>query len=148
MDTSANSDEVEQAIREPAKRRIRRLEEKLRILEEAAQPGASIAAVARKHDLNANLLFGWRRLHRRGLLEAQRHASPPLLPVQITAPTLTPTRRARSQSVTEATPSSKRRSATAEPFVEIVLSEEIRIRLHGAAQHALLERVFGWLPRR
>jgi transposase-like protein len=62
MDTSAKSDVEEQATdREPGRRRIRTLEEKLRILEEAAEPGASVAAVARKYDLNANLLLSWLR---------------------------------------------------------------------------------------
>jgi len=77
-------------------RRVRTFEEKQRIVEEASRPGASVtaaaaaAAVAHQRGLNANLVFGWCRLHRRGLLEGQRHA-PPLLPVQITSPTLTPT---------------------------------------------------------
>jgi len=35
--------------------------EKRRILEEAACPGASVAEVARRHGLNANLVFAWRR---------------------------------------------------------------------------------------
>jgi transposase len=36
-------------------------EEKRQILTEAAAPGASVSTVARRHDLNANLLFTWRR---------------------------------------------------------------------------------------
>jgi transposase len=36
-------------------------DEKRRIVEESLQEGASIAEVARRHDLNANLLFTWRR---------------------------------------------------------------------------------------
>ena len=36
-------------------------EEKRQILAEASEPGASVALVARRHDLNANLLFTWRR---------------------------------------------------------------------------------------
>ena len=45
-------------------RRMRRSwadEEKRRIVEETLLPGASVAAVAQRHDLNANLLFSWRR---------------------------------------------------------------------------------------
>ena len=37
-------------------------EEKRRILEEASRPGASIAEVARRYGLNANLVFAWRRI--------------------------------------------------------------------------------------
>jgi transposase len=44
-------------------------------------PGASVAAIARKHGVNANLLFGWRRLHKRGLLEQCREPAS-LLPVR------------------------------------------------------------------
>jgi len=36
-------------------------DEKRRIVEESLQEGASIAEVARRHDVNANLLFTWRR---------------------------------------------------------------------------------------
>ena len=36
-------------------------EEKRRILKEAADPRASVAEVARRHGLNANLVFAWRR---------------------------------------------------------------------------------------
>ena len=36
-------------------------EEKRRIVEEAVRPGASVAEVARRHGLNANLVFTWKR---------------------------------------------------------------------------------------
>jgi transposase len=36
-------------------------DEKRRIVEESLRPGASVSVVARRHDLNANLLFTWRR---------------------------------------------------------------------------------------
>ncbi len=39
-------------------------EEKRRLVEEALAPGASVAEVARRHGVNANLLFNWRRLAR------------------------------------------------------------------------------------
>ena len=42
-------------------RRIWSDEEKRRILAETLEPGASVSIVARRHDLNANLLFTWRR---------------------------------------------------------------------------------------
>jgi transposase len=40
---------------------MRTLEEKLAIVREAAEPGASVAAVARKHGVNANQLRKWMR---------------------------------------------------------------------------------------
>jgi transposase-like protein len=36
-------------------------EEKRRIVAETLEPGSSVSIVARRHDLNANLLFTWRR---------------------------------------------------------------------------------------
>lgn len=36
-------------------------EEKRRIVEEAIRPGASVADVARRHGLNANLVFTWKK---------------------------------------------------------------------------------------
>ncbi len=35
---------------------------KLRMVELALQPGASVARIAREHDINDNLLFKWLRL--------------------------------------------------------------------------------------
>ena len=48
------------------RRRARRWSEadKRRIVAESYVPGATVAAVARRNDLNANLLFDWRRKFR------------------------------------------------------------------------------------
>jgi len=48
-----------------AKRQRRAIEEKRRIVDETLAPGASVSVVARRHDVNANQVFAWRRLHRR-----------------------------------------------------------------------------------
>src|SRR5215471_7488014 len=58
MDTStvvARADTIGQRV---VPRRFRSLEEKQRIIAEATAPAASVAAVARKHGVNANLLYG------------------------------------------------------------------------------------------
>ncbi len=44
------------------RRRVRPEDEKRRIVAETYERGASVSAVARRHDLNANLLFSWRRV--------------------------------------------------------------------------------------
>lgn len=85
---------VEQASSVPAldtlgrkitRRRMRSAEEKLRIVEETLVPGTSVAEIARRHGVNANLLFGWRRLHQQGLLAKHTRALKrvKLLPVKI-----------------------------------------------------------------
>ena len=51
-----------------APRRMRAVEEKVAIVAQTLAPGVSVAAVARQHGVNANLLFAWRRLHEQGLL--------------------------------------------------------------------------------
>ena len=45
-----------------ASRRSWPLEEKRRIVEEAFRPGTSVADVARRHGLNSNQVFNWRKL--------------------------------------------------------------------------------------
>lgn len=141
MDTSDKRDA------EPATRRLRTLDEKLSILAEAARPGASVAAIARKHEVNANLLFAWRRLQRRGLLEAQRHA-PPLLAVTLDTPTLTPTRAASTVATKSVRTRSEAVTLTADSCIEVLIGEQVRVRLHGEAQRALLARLLEWMPSR
>ena len=145
MDTSRKSGSDDTEDGEPMGRRMRTLEEKLRIVTEASQPGVSVAAVARKHGVNANLLFGWCRLHRRGLLGPTRQGTPPLLPVKITMPTVTPSKRA-TREVTRA--KSATPTAPTEGYLEVLLPDDVRLRLHGDAQRAVLTRLLEWMPRR
>ena len=44
------------------------LEFKRQVVQEALEAGTSVAAVARKHGLNDNLLFAWRLLYQQGKL--------------------------------------------------------------------------------
>jgi transposase-like protein len=53
--------------------RLRRsIAERRRIVEETLLPGASVAKVGRGHGVNANQVFGWRRLYRAGRLGEQK----------------------------------------------------------------------------
>ena len=72
----------------PTKRQYRSLEEKQRIVEEALAEGASVARVARAHEVNANLVFNWCRLYRAGRLRRRSEAK--LLPVRVTGASCTP----------------------------------------------------------
>lgn len=51
----------------PRRRRWTRLQ-KRRLVAETLEAGASVSLIARRHDVNANLLFTWRRQARHGLL--------------------------------------------------------------------------------
>ena len=53
-------------------RQPRSLDERKRIVEEALAPGISVAAVARLHGLNANLIFKWIRRSREGWRDRRR----------------------------------------------------------------------------
>jgi transposase len=70
MDTYASQGPTDSLGRRGDPRRRRPLEEKRRIVEETLVAGASVAVVARRHELNANILFGWRRLYQAGRLTA------------------------------------------------------------------------------
>ncbi len=79
---------IEPASRETSaasKRRRYSIVEKRRMVEESFQSGASVARVARAHGVNANQVFGWRKLYQRGRLGGNTRAAQPaaLLPVTI-----------------------------------------------------------------
>ena len=130
-------------------RRMRTNEEKRRIVEETLVPGASVAAVARRHGVNANLLFGWRRLHKQGLLERSREPAVPLLPVQVTTPTVIAER--RSPEVTRSSSRLRRRPLTAPRWsghIEIELPSGVRVRIHGRVEPRALAEVLSALATR
>lgn len=64
------------------RRRRRSAEECRLIVEEALEPGASVARVARKHGVNANQVFGWKRLYESGRLGTPASGMR-LLPVRV-----------------------------------------------------------------
>ena len=66
-----------------AKRRHRTMKERRDIVEETLIPGASVARVARQHEVNANQVFYWRKLFREGRLGIS--LNPQLLPVKVEA---------------------------------------------------------------
>lgn len=57
---------------------------KQELVERSLEPGASVAAIAQEHGINANLLFNWRRLRLGAQGPAvQEAATPTLLPVTV-----------------------------------------------------------------
>jgi transposase len=65
-------------------RRMRTIEEKRRIVEETLNSQESVAIIARRHEVNANLVFAWRRLYERGVLESTASRAA-LVPVKVAA---------------------------------------------------------------
>jgi transposase len=64
--------------------RTHSVEEKRRIVEESLAAGASVSRVARRHDLNTNQLFTWRKRYAEGRLGPVGIANAPrLLAVQV-----------------------------------------------------------------
>jgi transposase len=63
-------------------RQQRSIAEKRRIVEETLASGASVARVARAHGVNANQVFGWRRLYLAGRLGEPKPGIK-LLPVRV-----------------------------------------------------------------
>ena len=63
------------------RQRRRTIKERRDIVEETLVPGASVARVARRHDVNANQVFYWRKLYREGRLGIS--IATPLLPVRV-----------------------------------------------------------------
>lgn len=76
------------AAKDGSTRRSWSLEERQRIVGEALAPDASVAAVARRHGLNANLVFKWIRRAREGWLDRRRA---PAKETAAVAPDLAPT---------------------------------------------------------
>ena len=59
-----------EVLTQPEQRRRRSVEEKLAIVRETFEPGATVSGVARRHQVNANQVFGWRKLYQDGSLSA------------------------------------------------------------------------------
>jgi transposase len=125
-------------------RRQHTIEEKRRIVEETHVKGASVATVARRHDLNANQVFAWRHLYRRGLLDpSAAKGGTPMLPVKVSTPTVMLTERAVVQ-----VPTRTRRSKQASELMEIKLANGHSILLRGRVDTKALARVIDLLVRR
>lgn len=144
MDTSPEETVSTDSLgRRTGPRRQHTLEEKRRIVEETHVRGASVSAVARRHEVNPNQVFAWRQLFRQGLLDrkANPESTPPLLPVKVSTPTLMPTERARRAPLE----SSAERPAGA---IEIKLANGHSIVVHGQIDPKSLARVIEVLVRR
>jgi transposase len=110
-----------------AKRRRWSAEFKRELVAATLEPGASVALVARRHDLNANQLFRWRR---------ELTAGPPgatgLVPVEVTPPPSGPL-------IEAGVPTTKREPGR----IEITLAGGVRVKIEGAADPAAVAAALG-----
>lgn len=86
MDTNS----VERQERGADTRRRHTREHKRRVVEESLVEGTSVSVVARRHDVNANQLFKWRKLYREGLLEPASGSGADLVPVHMAESAVAP----------------------------------------------------------
>jgi transposase len=108
------------------RRRRWSLDDKVRIVAESREPGASVRAVAARHDVYPNLLSTWRNLERRGRLGGE--APTRFVPVRLI----------------EATPPTGAivpSAAAAADTIEITLPDGSRVRVGNDVGLAALRRV-------
>jgi len=144
MDTSPHVDslvkDTHKVRSKRAPRRLRPISEKRRIVEETFEPGASIATVARRHEVNANLVFNWRKQYHAGILvEAISTKAPVLLPVDV------PASSTEIEAVEGKTPTPRPRKEAGS--IEIELSGGHRIRVNGRVDRTTLSRVISAVRR-
>lgn len=118
-------------------------EEKLRIVTESEEPGSSVSKVARRHDLNANMPFTWRRELRRRASAAdvvQAGFTPAVIAPASVGQAMAPHERP------EDTGDRPRRLAVG--LMDIVLAGGKRVIVDREVSAAALARVIGVLERR
>ena len=130
-------------------------EQKQRIVEETRAPGASVSVVARRYDINANLLFKWKREAEAGELGGALAPAEvaDLVPIGVLGrshdggPTLLARMPAGESGLQ---PSEPRRSADLEArpgVIEIDLPDGARIRVDAFVDARALARVLSELKR-
>lgn len=124
-----NPDEREGAVAAPRRRRFWSREEKLRIMAECREPGASVSLVARRNDVNANQVFTWRRLYRDGRLGGGKAGA--FLPVMVRA----------------GDPPPEPASSSHSGRMEILLGPRTRVVVDATVDAAALARVLDVLER-
>jgi transposase len=119
--------------------RLHSLEEKRRVVHECLTSGESVSIVARRHDLNTNQVFHWRKQYERGQLgEVLVPSAPPrLLAVRIEEPV----GREPKMVMPDAPPAPQ-------SWIEIECTHPYRVRVHGAVDAGALSRVLEVLAGR
>ena len=143
MDTCAEAVTTDALGRRTGPRQRHTLEQKRRIVKETHVRGASVATVARRHQVNANQVFTWRQLYRQGLLEETAAGeAAQMLPVKVTTPTVLPSEHPRGRPPPRST---QRRCSPG--CIEIELPSGACIRVHGPVDRGALKHVVALLVR-
>jgi transposase len=116
------------------RRRRWRVEDKLRIVAEAEQPGACFAEIARRNEVSRGLLWNWRSQARRGKLAGASVAS--FLPVQVVNEAAAPD----PQPLLRHT-ASPQIAATTTGRIEITLSDGSHVQVDNDVSLTALRRV-------
>jgi transposase len=107
----------------PERRRRWTSAEKARIVEESLAPEATVAEVARRHDIHPNLLHFWRRQARTGNLTLVRVDDAAAGEVPFAAVAVTP---------------EERGSVVPSSVIEIEFADGTRLRITGSAEAAMV----------
>jgi transposase len=116
-------------------RKRRSIQEKLQIVRETLQSDASVAVIGRRHGVNANQLFTWRRQYQRGQLKGRtgaRAKEAMVLPVQVTE--LPRARVPSSSTETDRLPH-------ASPRIEIELANGPRVKIWDIGSETVRELI-------
>ena len=108
---------------------------KRRIVAESYQPGVSVSVVARRHDVNANLVFTWRRQYR----ELARVVGG-FVPVVVSS--------TEGAEPAKLLPAPADIEPSASGRIEIALADGARVTVDRDVDAAALSRVLGVLERR
>ena len=140
MDTSTAASAIDTLGRRVARRRFRTVEEKVRIVAESRVPGTSVAEVARRHEVNANQIFAWRRLADQGLLRSEAgEEAIKLLPVRVSSEGGARVRQVRRRSIPA--------RSGAEGRIEITFADAVRVAICGAVTGERIAQVLAALRR-
>jgi transposase len=141
-------------VTEVQRRRRWTVEQKRRIVEETHAAGASVSVVARRYDINANLLFKWKREAEADRLGGAVVAveADELVPIGVVGRSHNggPTLLARISAGDELRPSEPRRTADVEApagVIEINLPCGARVRVDALVDGRALARVLNALKR-
>ena len=144
------------SAKDGVKRRTWSLETRQRIVAEALAPGASVASVARRHGLNANLIFKWLRRSREGWLDRRRApaketvAAQTFVPVEVlelkpslVSPGLAPS--SLPEAKMTAAPGRESRKSVRRGVMKVSLTNGVRLSVDADVDAQALRRVLSTL---